>query len=170
VTGGYDEIFPSSRLKVKVHADLPLTIGMDDLTLRDTFNIDIEQDPDKTRFESGEIVLNATNAFPFQGNVQLHLLDENGQLLHSVTGSSPLQSSVYGSIDTADGLRKMKSEVIFPLTATVLEDLKSIKQACVRVKLNSPDASSNTNTAVQIPAGAFISVKLKANFRLKTVI
>jgi hypothetical protein len=64
----------------------------------------------------------------------------------------------------------MKSEVIFPLTATVLEDLKSIKQACVRVKLNSPDASSNTNTAVQIPAGAFVSVKLKANFRLKTVI
>jgi hypothetical protein len=170
VTGGYDEIFPSSRLKVKVHADLPLTIGMDDLTLRDTFNIDIEQDPDKTRFESGEIVLNATNAFPFQGNVQLYLLDENGQLLHSVTGSSPLQSSVYGSIDTADGLRKMKSEVIFPLTATVLQDLKSIKQACVRVKLNSPDASSNANTAVQIPAGAFVSVKLKANFRLKTVI
>jgi hypothetical protein len=170
VSGGYDEIFPSSRLKVKIHADLPLTLGMDDLTLRDTFNIDILQDREKTHIESGQIVLNATNAFPFNGAVELYLLSENGESLHTVTGSMPLESALYGQTDPADGLKKMKSELVFDLPSNVINDLDVIKRLCVRVKLNSPDASSGNSVAQPVPAGAFVSVKMKANLRLKTIL
>lgn len=170
VSGGWDEIFPHSRLKVKLHAELPMTLGLDDLTLRDTFNIDLTQDKESSHVESGHIVLNATNAFPFKGQVVLFLMTENGQVLHTVSGSSALQSSLYGSVDSADGLRKMKSEVHFILSENAISDLDIIRKVCVRVKLDTPDPVSGSNQQVSIPAGAFLAVKLKAMFRLKVAL
>lgn len=170
VSGGWNEIFPNSRLKIKLHAELPLTVGMDGLTLRDTFNIDLAQNTDKTHIESGDIVLNATNAFPFKGEMTLFFLDEAGNLLHSVQGTTFLQSSLYGDVDPSDGLRKKKSEVHFVLTNAIIKDLERITQVCVRAKLDTPDPVTSTNQTVSIPAGAFMSVKLKAMFRLKTVL
>jgi hypothetical protein len=170
VSGGWDEIFPHSRLKVKLHAELPMTLGLNDLTLRDTFDIDLAQDQDKSHVESGDIVLNATNAFPFKGQVVLYLMTETGQVLHTITGTNSLQSSLYGDVDSADGLRKMKSELHFILTDNAIDDLDVIRKVCVRVKLDSPDPATGANQTVSIPAGAFLAVKLKAMFRLKVAL
>jgi hypothetical protein len=64
----------------------------------------------------------------------------------------------------------MKSELVFDLPSNVINDLDVIKRLCVRVKLNSPDASSGNSVAQPVPAGAFVSVKMKANLRLKTIL
>lgn len=170
VSGGWDEIFPNSRLKVKLHAELPMTLGLDGLTLRDTFDIDLTQDRESSHIESGEIVLNATNAFPFAGQVTLYLMNENGTILHTVTGSNVLQSSQYGNVDSSDGLRKMKSELHFALSENAVNDLDQIRKVCVRVKLDTPDPGSGSNQTVSVPAGAFLAVKLKAMFRLKVAV
>jgi hypothetical protein len=169
-SGGYNEIFPQSRLKVKIHAELPMSLKIDDLTLRDTFDIDLVQDKDKSHIESGDLVLNATNAFPFKGDVQLYLMTESGLVLHTVTGSTSLQSSLYGSLDATDGLRKMKSELHFLLTKEMIDDLDVVRKVCVRVKLDTPDPVTGNNQTISIPAGAFLAVKLKAMFRLKVAI
>jgi hypothetical protein len=155
---------------VKLHAELPMTLGLNDLTLRDTFDIDLAQDQDKSHVESGDIVLNATNAFPFKGQVVLYLMTETGQVLHTITGTNSLQSSLYGDVDSADGLRKMKSELHFILTDNAIDDLDVIRKVCVRVKLDSPDPATGANQTVSIPAGAFLAVKLKAMFRLKVAL
>ena len=169
-SGGWDEIFPTSRLKVKLHAELPLSVGLDGLTLRDTFNIDLTQNTDKTHIESGEIVLAATNAFPLKGEVTLYFMNESGQVLHTVQGTSSVQSSLYGEVDVLDGLKKKKSEVHFAMTKALIADLEAISQVSARVKLDTPDPMTSSNQSVAIPAGAFMTVKLKAMFRLKTVL
>lgn len=169
VSGGWDEIFPNSRLKVRLHAELPMTLGLDDLTLRDTFDIDLTQDQESSHIESGDLVLNATNAFPMKGQVTLYLMTESGSILHTVIGTNSLQSSLYGNVDT-DGLRKMKSEMHFVLTEAAINDLDKIRKVCVRVKLDTPDPATGTNQTVSIPAGAFLAVKLKAMFRLKVAV
>ena len=170
VSGGWDEVFPNSRLKVKVKAQLPLSIGMDDLTLRDTFDIDIKQDKNITHVESGELVLNATNAFPFSGRIQLYFLNENGVVLHILSTVDKLESAVYGTTDPVSGLKKKQSQVTIPLGSNVISDLNEIKKVVVRVKLDTPHESTGSNTLQAIPAGAFMAVKLKANFRLKAVL
>jgi hypothetical protein len=169
VSGGWDEIFPNSRLKVKLKAQLPLTIGMDDLTLRDTFDIDISQDREKTHVESGRFILNATNAFPFKARVFLYLLDVNGNLLHTIEADQSLASSLSGAFDTQLELYKAKSEIQVVLSESVLNDLDKIKKVLVRAKLDTPDSVGNNNP-VSVPAGAFLSVKLKGSFKLKAVI
>ncbi len=170
MSGGWDEVFPNSRLKIKVKAQLPLSIGMDDLTLRDTFDINLKQNKNVSHVEYGELVLDASNAFPFSGKIQLYFLDENGTVLHSVSPTEKVESSVFGVLDPVSGLKKKQSQVAIPLGVSVINDLELIKKVIVRVKLDTPDAVSGNNTLQPIPAGAFMAVKLKANFRLKAVL
>ena len=118
-------------MKVKLKAQMPMAIGADGLTLRDTFDIDISQDLEKSHIESGMLVLNASNAFPMNSSVKIYLLDENGTTLHIVNGSSPIESSLYGSVDPKDGMLKSNSEVVFELPANVLLDLALVKNIAV---------------------------------------
>lgn len=166
-SGGWDEIFPDSKLQVKVHAELPLAIGADDLTLIDTFDIDLSNDGKNVDFESGMFVLDVTNAFPLEGELTLFLLDQNNQLMHTIYASDKIKSSVYGTAGN-DGIMKLKSNLNIPFSEAVLNDLNLIKKVALKVKLNSPNAISNISEQVNIPANAFLSTKLKANLKIKT--
>lgn len=168
-SGGWNEIFPNSRLKLKLKAQMPLSIGADGLTLRDTFDFDVTQNMEKSHVESGIIVLNASNAFPFSSNVKLYLMSESGTVLYTVNGTSPITSSLYGNVDPSDGKKKMNSEVNFVLTKEMLEDLALIKKVAVQTEFNTPNPVSSMNQQVSIPAGAFLAVKLKAKLNLKAI-
>lgn len=168
-SGGWNEIFPTSRLKVKLKAQMPLAIGADGLTLRDTFDFDVKQDLEKSHVESGILVLNASNAFPFSTNVKLFLIDEAGLTLYIIDGSSTLASSLYGSVDPKDGMKKANSEVNFVLSEAMLNDLALVKKIAVQAEFNTPDPSSSSNQQVSIPVGAFLGVKLKAKLNFKAI-
>jgi hypothetical protein len=168
-SGGWNEIFPNSRLKVRLKAQMPLSIGADGLTLKDTFDLDVEQNDAKTHVESGIFVLKATNAFPFSCGATLYLMDSLGNLLHTVTGSDVIQSSVYGVVDPVDGLKKEDSEIQFVLTKAVLTDLNKIKKVAVQATFNTPDPANGNTVQVAIPAGAFLAVKLKAKLNIKAI-
>jgi hypothetical protein len=163
-SGSWDEIFPSSRLKVKLHAQMPLAIGMDNLVLSDTFAIDLTQNVDKTHIKSGEIVLNASNAFPFSADVSLMLLDANGNLLHTVLGTELLQASQFGDYSSVYDFNVANSEVIFALTEEAVADIDNVKFIIVKSKFNSLDPGTNTSEQMIIPIDAFLSVKLKTRF------
>lgn len=165
VSGGYDELFQTSRLTIRMKAQMPLNIGMYDLTLRDTFDIDLkQQDPDKTHVKSGELILKASNAFPISGSVKLHLLAENGAWITTVLGSSDLRSSVYGSFKPEHNLYVCDSEIHFVIPETLLDVIGDVKKIVVETSFNSPNATTNLNEQVSIPYGAFLGVKLKSKF------
>jgi hypothetical protein len=169
ISGGWDEIFPNSRLRVKVKAELPLSIGANGLTVCDTFNLDLEQKSDRSKVNSGKIILDATNAFPFSCGVTIHLLDANNNVLHVLPGESDLLSAVYGSLDPIDGLMKKSSQVVFNLTESAVNDVNLVKKVMVIAEFNTPDASG-VNQQVSIPAGAFLAVKLRAAFQFKAML
>ena len=169
-SGGFNEIYSTSRLKVKLKAQMPMAIGADGLTLRDTFDIDISQDLEKSHIESGMLVLNASNAFPMNSSVKIYLLDENGTTLHIVNGSAPIESSLYGSVDPKDGMLKTNSEVNFVLPENVLADWANVKNIAVEATCNTPTPSTSLNDQQAIPVGAFIAVKLKTKFVFKAII
>jgi hypothetical protein len=169
LSGGYNEIFPNSRLKVKVRAMMPLEVGADGLTLLDTFNLDLKQDLEKTHVGSGSFVLSALNAFPLSASIKLLLLDEDGQLLFTVSGSQNVASGISGEVDPLSGLQVEKSDVVFELPAHVLSELQQIKKVAVRAVFNTPDASG-VSVPMSVKAGAFLAVKLKTRFVLNAVL
>jgi hypothetical protein len=170
VSGGWNEIFPTSRLHVKLHAQLPLTIGADGLTLRDTFNFELDQNREKSHIESGSLVLNASNAFPMSASTNLYLLDETGAVLHVIQGSSAILSANLGAIDPKDGKLKKNSEVVFLLSKEMLVDLPAIRRVAVEAVFDTPDSSGTANVPAAIPAGAFLAVRLKTKFRIKAIV
>lgn len=164
VSGSYDELFPTSRLTIKMKASMPLNIGLYDLTLRDTFDISLNQNPEKTHVKSGELILKASNGFPISGNVKILLLNDNGQVLQTVLGSSELRSSVYGSFKPEHNINVCDSEIHFVLSEEAVAVVNDVKKIVVESSFNSPNSVSNLNEQVSIPVGAFLAVKLKTKF------
>ena len=169
VNGGWDEIFSTSRIKVKLKAQMPLQLMADGLTLIDTFNVNLKQSSPSVTVSSGKLILEAVNAFPMQGEVKLSFLTEQGFTLHEVFGTAAILSADYGVVDPVDNLRKKTSVLEFVFSEALIADLELIKKLKVEVKLDTPDPINTINHSVAIPFGAFIGIKLKTAFQTKIV-
>lgn len=165
VSGGWDEIFPQSSLKVNLKADMPLAIGLTDVVLLDTFDFSFKQDFTKTHVTSGNIWVKATNAFPLSGVVTLYLLDASGNTITTINGSTTFSSSVYGSV--VNGILQKQSFVEFPIAESVLEQLDLVKQLSLKVTMNTPNPVTNLSEQMQIPADAFFGFKVGAKLKVE---
>lgn len=170
ISAGNDEAFPNSRIKVKASAQLPLKLGLDGLTLRDTFDIDFKQNDNKTHIESGLIYLDVSNAFPFSCDPVLYLMTEDGQILHTLIASSQISSCEMATIDPLDGLKKQPSHIEFLLEKEALSDLAIIKKIIVEARFDSPNASTGLSEPKQVQAKAFLSFKLRMKLNTKVVL
>ncbi|HLP55998.1 MAG TPA: hypothetical protein VK151_13265 [Fluviicola sp.] len=165
VSGGWDEIFPQSSLKVNLNANMPLAIGLSDVVLLDTFDFSFNQDFTKTHVTSGNIWVKATNAFPLSGAVTLCLLDASGNTITTINGTSTFASSVFGSV--VNGILQKQSYVEFPISESVLEDLSLVKKLSIKVTMNTPNPATNISEQMQIPADAFFGVKVGAKLKVE---
>ncbi|GAB5419246.1 MAG: hypothetical protein Crog4KO_32900 [Crocinitomicaceae bacterium] len=164
-SSGWDQIFPTSRVKVKLKAQMPLSIGMDNLVLKDTFDLSFDQDTEKTNLVSGDLILKAKNGFPFSADVSLNLLDVNGNLLHTIQGTDIIESSQYGVLDANTNVLVQPSQVIFSLSEAMLDDISDVKKIVVRARFNSPDPTTGLSQQMLIPENAFLEVKLRSEFK-----
>ena len=164
ISAGSDEIFPNSRFKVRVHANLPLSIGLDALVVQDTFPVDLIQTSANLRVTKGELQLKASNAFPISANVKLMMLDANHNVIHTINGTQAIESAEYGNLDAATGLKIMNSDIKWVLTSEIVDDLEQIKYIVVQANFNTPNPTTAVNEQYQIPAGAFIGVRLRTRF------
>jgi hypothetical protein len=165
VSGGWDQVFPQSRVRVNVDAQMPLSVGMDALTLQDTFDLTLNQDPEKTRVVSGDLILKAKNGFPFSADVTLYLVGANGALLHTVQASEVIESSQYGVLDANSNVLVQPSEVVFSLSDEAISIINDVEKVVVRAEMNSPNPLTGVNQQILIPENAFIEVKLRSEFK-----
>lgn len=167
VNGSWDEIFSTSRIKVKLKAQMPLQLMADGLTLQDTFDVNLKQTSPNISVVSGKLILEAMNAFPMQCEVKLSFLTDQGFTIEEVFGTSLIQSANYGAIDPVDGLRKKLSILEFVFPESLINSLDQIKKLKVEVQLNTPNPINGVNQTVAIPYGAFVGVKIKTAFQTK---
>lgn len=165
VSGGWDEIFPQSRLKVNLRGNMPLNIGLTDLVMQDTFDFSFKQDFTKTHISEGTMWLRATNAFPMQAEVTMYLMDAAGNTIAAINSSQDVESSVYGTV--INNILQQQSYVEFVIPDSAIDALESVSRLSVRVKMNTPNANTNASEQVQIPAGAFFGFKVGAKLKLE---
>jgi hypothetical protein len=120
---------------------MPLSIGLNDVVLLDTFDFSFKQDFTKTHVTSGNLWVKATNAFPLSGVVTLSLLDASGNTITTINGTSTFASSVFGSV--VNGILQKQSYVEFPISESVLEQLDLVKQLSLKVTMNTPNPATN---------------------------
>ncbi len=160
-SSGSDELFPDSRLRINLEAEMPLTIGADQLVLADTFAVDLSQPGSGVTIKNGELIVNASNAYPFSADITLYLADANYNVLHTIQGTERIQSGQLGAMN-ADSLLVSDSEVSFVIPAEAAGDLEQVKNIIVRAGFNTIDPATSTVQSMGIPIGAFLALKLRA--------
>lgn len=165
-SGGWNEVYPQSKLKLTLETQMPLNIQMDNLTIRDTFAFKFEQKKDKSHLESGVLQLDIDNAFPFTGKIKLLLVDDNGAVLETINASQPIVSSLYGQLNS-QGLMHQKSTIEVALPIEIVDKLTTTKNIIVEASFDTPDPSTSMNQMVGIPVNAYLGIKAKARFQLK---
>ncbi len=165
-SGGWNEFFPSSRLKVEINASMPLSFELDKFTLKNTFTFEVKQNTEKTHVVSGGLTLFATNGFPISGKIILELLDSDGDVLFLVEGTEILKSSEFGN-SFSKGIKIANSTIHFVLTKEMVKKLEMVKKVNVISQFDTPSSFNNQNIKVQIPEGAFLGVKLKGDFKVE---
>ena len=143
---------------------------MNGLTLRDTFDLNMSQNQENTHVESGVASLDVVNAFPFSCDPLLYFLNENGQIIYSVVGTSQISSCEMGAFDPVDGLKKQHSHIEFVLTKELVKDIAQIKKVMVEARFDSPNVSTGLSEPKQVQAHAFLSFKLRMKLNTKIVL
>jgi hypothetical protein len=165
ISGGWDEFYPTSRLNVFLKAHMPLSAQFNNLTITDTFAINLEQNTEKGHITNGQLKLKAKNAFPLKGNVIISFLDENNNLVGTTGGSQPIQSSLQGTSE--NGIMVSNSTMLIDLPTSIVARINEVRKVVVSLKTDTPNTTNTGNQMIYIPEAAFFKVQLNANFTYK---
>lgn len=162
-SGGWDELFSTSFVRAFLTADMPLALGMNNLTLRDTFNLKLSEtgsvDP-----KSGNIKIVTSNAFSFGATLSIQLVDADNNVLLIKNAASPINGS--SSISNFSPILPVSSEVIFEFNETEMAAIKSMERLVVTAVFNSPNSGQIAN----IYAGQFLAFRVYSSLKLTTSI
>ncbi len=160
---GWNELFADSRIKVKLKADMPLKLKLENLIFKDTFDFNLNNSTDKTHLKQGQLILEAINAYPIDLLATFDFLDENNHVIGSVSSSEKVKSSTESSL-TVNGLNCSKSQVSFALNEELATQLSSAKKIVVRLTTNT---YSNNSGMTTLPYNGFVTTKIYGDFDVK---
>ncbi len=155
-TGSFNEIFPNSRLKLKLKSEFPLSIQSNGLTISDTIAASFSAQIVDDLVKANEVVLDVSvvNAFPISGGITVEFIDFNGQVIHEISDIGNIQSSLLGVMDTQENLMKMESSIEVLVGSEVLGDLNLINRIVLKAELNT-----ETGVIQSIPSNAYLFFK-----------
>jgi hypothetical protein len=162
---GWNELFPDSRVNIKVKADMPLKVAMNNLQFKDTFAINLKNQTDKTHIKNGKFILEATNAYPVEFTPTITFLDANNESLGQLNASSKISSSTGGSM-TYNGLVCEKSKAEFEISEELAANMSKATKVVVSFKISTVSAGGNANQTVYLPYNGFIATKLFGDFAI----
>jgi hypothetical protein len=161
-TGSYNEIFPNSRLKLKLKSQFPLGLQSNGLMFSDTIEVNFNSQIVDDLITANQVVLDVAvvNTFPISGKFYLEFLDENGAILHELNNIETIESSLFGTMDPQENLMKMESSIKVLIDNTVLSDLNITNRIVLKAELNTA-----AGVIQSIPCNAYLFFKsfLKVN-------
>lgn len=152
-TGSYNEIFPNSRLKLKLKSEFPLSIQSNGLTISDTIAASFSAQIVDDLVAANEVILDVSvvNAFPISGSFTVEFIDFNGQVIHEINNIGNIQSSLLGVMDTEENLMEMESSIQVVVGNEILSDLNLVNRIVMKVELNT-----ETGVIQSIPSNAYL--------------
>ena len=93
------------------------------------------------------------------------MINSEGNILHTVVGSNPLNSSLVGELNADFGFFVANSEMLFFLPEELIDVLNDVKGIIVESNFNSNNPITGISEQQNIPFGAFLAIKLKTKFK-----
>lgn len=133
VTDGNDFIYTNNAIKALLNLDIPLALGMQDLTMTDTLAIASTLE----LTANGTIKLYITNAFPFETSVSASIIDGNGTVLEPLIAPQLIASAEETS--TAGVTIPAPSVITISASQVLLNSFTPEHRILLTVVFNTPD-------------------------------
>jgi hypothetical protein len=108
---GTDFIYYDSKLQASMDVEIPLSLIANDLRLTKTVDFTLNETDQTQRIKDGELYLMIENGFPFEGEIQLYMLDENEQVIDSLVSSNTIEAASLGSDLKVSSAKKSKLSI-----------------------------------------------------------
>ncbi|MDX5320709.1 MAG: hypothetical protein LPK45_06370 [Bacteroidota bacterium] len=138
-----DFVVKESEIVAKLEVDMPVSLKADNITLSDTLNFDFSTVANNDRILEGKLNIVADNGFPFEVDLQVFVVDEYGQVVDSLMGTSnnrvmAAQADANGYIATP-----LRSVAIAYASPEKMARLRHAKKLIVRATINTPKTNAN---------------------------
>ena len=154
---GNNFLADTSKLNVKLAAEVPLYGQASGITLTDTLKLDLGS-INQSSVVSAALKVKTVNEMPLDAYIQLYLMDENKKILDSLFASNETYLVKASTVTTSGDLQTAGStDLKLDLTIDKINKLFSSRYIIVRSKLNT---SKDSN-------GTLLNVKFKASYKLK---
>ncbi len=160
ISGGNDYFYPLSEMGVELQLDMPTKFSVNHLKFIDTFDLEINQNPEATRITDGELILTADNFFPFALDVELIFLDEMGLPIDTLFSNGYLQAGIpdgNGKVNTPTN-----SQIIYLVDQNFMQVIENSKQIMIWADLNN----SSHPMSYDLYNHYLIDFKLRSNIGL----
>jgi hypothetical protein len=159
LTTGANFCADTSKIRVKLRAEIPLYGKASGIVLSDTFAIDLSK-AKSTEVESGAIRSKVTNQLPLDAFLQLYLTDANSIIIDSLFTTA--QTAIVKA-STVDSKGELVNAGVSDSEATIpkekLDKLFDARKMIVKVRMNTAKDAS----------GAPIDVKFKSSYKMNVV-
>ncbi len=160
-SGGWDEFYSTSQVIARLTADMPLAIGMNNLTYADTFNLKYANDGKGISIKEGNIEVETHSSYSFDAALSLDFIDANNVVLFSKTGSEKIKGS--SSLNNnSSPLEIVKSTVYITLSESEVQQIEQIDKLVVKAVFDTPQSGS----IATFYDGQFVAFKLFTNIKL----
>jgi hypothetical protein len=161
-SGGWNEYFSTSRIKINLLANMPLALGINQLTYCDTFDLQLKQNTDKTHVKSGQILVKAVNAYSFNAKLKLIALDANNQVIFSKMANGDILGS--SKLDNYNPTEQIRSQAQFDLSEEETVKLSNMRKMVLQAVFETPQ----NGQIARIYSSQFIFLQLLSNIQLTT--
>lgn len=158
-TAGADELFPGSTMDLYLDAEFPLSFAANQLSLKDSFDLNYEPSNSITP-ENASFTLNYSNDFPLEAIVQLELLDEFGNQLHTIPADNGVLAASYDPITYSSS--STAGAIVFSVNEAIVSDLELSKKIALNVTFSTENASN-----IKIQSTANFDFNLSSNLQIE---
>ena len=145
-----DFLFPEYPIDASIELKVPLNIIANDLHLRDTSDIDIQQNED---LEIDKVYLKVENEFPIDCDFNMILLDMNKNVIDTLFNNQFVSSGL------------MQNNVVVEKSISILDatvpNFDQIKNVVFDIKFNTDDVNNHVSIYNDYTIDFLLSVKLK---------
>jgi hypothetical protein len=155
LNGGWDEFYPESEISLALKTILPLSFNAKNLTIQDTFSLDLTSLNKNHLLKSGKIKLQTENSFPIDSKITLYFLNENNKIIETIDGTSVIQGKSKLTTES-----KLSTIYLIP-SSSFFVNSSLIRKVIVKVVFNS------LSNDYEIPYNGELNFKLSGDFTTK---
>ncbi len=136
VSGYNDFVYNGKSLYGLFKADIPLIFSANNISLRDTVNVNFQNETQLNHINNGYLVLHAKNTFPLDVHIQGYLLDENNKVLETLFETPNLVSAA--PVDNNLKVSSPRTSILrIPLDKNKIELLKTAKRVAFTTRFST---------------------------------